>query len=95
MKHYVLKRMFFIHLLALTISLPAFFCGATSDNFITRWAFQDMCDHVFDPRTSMWASPTSTIPGGIRCNPDDIQPGDLVFVRDIELFMKVVHPEIK
>jgi hypothetical protein len=65
------------------------------DDFIVRWGFQKMCDHVFDPRTVKWAHPTSTEVGGVRCNPEAVKMGDTIFVRDIELFMKEMHPLIK
>lgn len=78
----------------LTFSAPLFF-EHDSDNFIMRWAFQDICDHVFDPRTSIWAWPTTTTPGGARFNPEKVQAGDLIFVRNIELFIKEIHPLIR
>ena len=65
------------------------------NDFIVRWEFQRICDHVFDPRTVKWAHPTSTKPGGVRCNPKDVKPGDTIFVRDIELFFQEMHPRIK
>jgi hypothetical protein len=65
-----------------------------SDEFIMRWAFQDMCDFVFDPRTVEWAWPTSTEPGGARFNPDQVKPGSIIFVRDIDLFMTEIDPSI-
>lgn len=71
------------------------FYGETSKNFITRWAFQDFCNFVFDPRTSKWAHPTSVKPGGMRFKPEAVFPGAFIFVRDIELFFKEMHPHIK
>lgn len=87
-------------LCGLLILIPSFimgnlYRGETSDNFIVRWAFQDMCDFVFDPRTSSWAHPTTTEPGGVRFNPEEVFPGALIFARDIELFFKEVHPKIR
>lgn len=65
-----------------------------SENFIIRWAFQDLCDHVFDPRGSpFW--PSSLEEGGVTFNPQDVKSGDIIFVRNIDLFMKQVHPHIK
>ncbi len=64
------------------------------DDFIVRWGFQKMCDHIFDPRTTIWAHPTSEDPGGVRFNPKDVKPGDIIYVRNIELFIKEMHPLI-
>lgn len=69
------------------------FYGETSDNFIMRWHFQDVCDHVYDPRTSKWAWPTK--PGGVRFRAKDVKPGDIIFARDIPQFFKEMHPKIE
>ncbi len=71
------------------------FYGEVTASFLTRWEFQENCDHVFDPRTAVWAWPTSHELNGARCNPHDIEAGDTVFVRDIDLFMKEIHPLIE
>lgn len=69
--------------------------GEPSENYIMRWHFQALCNHVFDPRTYKWAWPTSTQPGGARFDPRDVKPGDLIFVRDVPLFFEEVHPLIQ
>ncbi len=68
------------------------YSGTTSSNFITRWGFQHLCNHVFDPRTGKndWA--TTMAPGGVSFDPAVVQAGDIIFARKIELFMKVMHP---
>lgn len=68
------------------------FVGETSDNFIMRWHFQEMCDHIYDPRTSKWAWPTK--PEGVRFNPKNVKAGDIIFARDIPAFFKEMHPKI-
>ncbi len=68
--------------------------GDVSENFVIRWAFQDHCHHVFDPRTDKYVWPTKQN-GGVKFNPEDVQPGDIVFVRQIDLFFEKVHPHIK
>ncbi len=69
------------------------FYGESSENFIIRWGFQDLCDHVFDPRTITW--PTTKKKGGVTFNPKDVSPGDLVFVRDVKKFMEDLNPHIE
>ena len=85
----------------LIIALVPAFCwasdllvGETSDNFINRWGFQEMCDHVFDTRTGIQDQATTTEPGGVTFNPADVKPGDLIFVRKIDLFMATMHDQI-
>ena len=85
----------------LIIALVPAFCwasdllvGETSDNFINRWGFQGMCDHVFDTRTGIQDQATTTEPGGVTFNPADVKPGDLIFVRKIDLFMATMHDQI-
>ena len=68
--------------------------GETSENFVIRWAFQDFCDHVFDPRTGQWEWPTKS-KGGVTFDPNQVKAGDCIFIRDAELFFKKMHPLIK
>ena len=49
--------------------------GEPSENYIMRWHFQALCNHVFDPRTYKWAWPTSTQPGGARFDPRRCKAG--------------------
>lgn len=67
--------------------------GEASDNFVIRWAFQDYCDHVFDPRTDPYVWPSKS-KGGVTFDPEDVKPGDVIFVRDAPLFFKKMHPHI-
>lgn len=69
------------------------FEGTYSENYIMRWHFQSLCHHVFDPRTNQYMWPSS--PDGLTFNPKDVKKGDLIFVRDVPLFMKKLHPKIK
>ena len=59
----------------------ALFVGTYSENFVIRWAFQNMCHHCFDLRPK-WA----TEPEGVTFNPEDVKAGDIIFVRDIVKF---------
>ncbi|MBA3751387.1 hypothetical protein H0X06_01110 [Candidatus Dependentiae bacterium] len=70
------------------------YSGTTSSNFITRWGFQLLCNHQFDPRTGKndWA--TTMAPGGVSFDPAVVKAGDIIFVRKIELFMQMMHPQI-
>ena len=69
-----------------------FFEEQSSNNYVIRWAFQALCDHVFDPR-KVW--PTTTKPTGASFNPADVQPGALIFVRDASYYFKHMHSKIK
>ncbi len=63
------------------------FTEAPSDNFVIRWAFQTICDFVYDPRHTPWPTPTKD---GKKptFNPKDVCPGDMIFVRDAFWFFK-------
>ena len=67
--------------------------GEASDDFVIRWAFQEFCDFVFDPRTDQYVWPTKS-KGGVTFDPTQVQAGDVVFVRDIPLFFEKKHPFI-
>jgi len=69
------------------------FQDAGSENYIMRWHFQNLCHHVFDPRTNIYMWPSS--PEGITFDPHNVKKGDLIFVRDVPLFMKKLHAKIK
>ncbi len=69
------------------------FEGTYSENYINRWGFQKLCDHVYDPHTNPYAWPTD--PEGVRFNPKKVRRGDVIFVRQVPQFMKKVHPKIK
>ncbi len=68
------------------------FYPTTSSNFVIRWAFQELCDFVFDPRT-VW--PTSTDVWPATFDPKKVRVGDMVFVRDAHHFFKTMHSKIK
>lgn len=90
----VFKRLILYGVCAATVSTAAFtnclpeesdlFTGDHSENFIIRWEFQKLCKHVFDPRTNPFTWPTS--PSGVDFNAKAVRPGDLIFVRDVDLF---------
>ncbi|MBA3751684.1 hypothetical protein H0X06_02685 [Candidatus Dependentiae bacterium] len=58
------------------------FSGETSNNYIFGWHFQHICDHMFDPERNNVFDPLQ------------VQAGDLIFVRNIDLFMKTLHDRI-
>lgn len=62
------------------------------DTIIIRWAFQKSCNHVFDPRTNSYVWPTSA--RGVTFDPTKVRPGDVVFVRRVDLFFRELHPRI-
>jgi len=66
--------------------------GTFTENFLIRWAFQDLCDHHFDPR-SVWPTPSSG--KAVSFNVDDVKAGDLIFVRDVDFFFKHKHEKIQ
>ena len=66
--------------------------GVFSENFVIRWAFQDLCDHYFDPR-QVWPTPTKG--KAVSFDAADVKPGDLIFVRDVDFFFKHKHEKIK
>lgn len=67
--------------------------GDVSSAFVMRWFFQEYCDFVFDPRTDRWVWPTKSN-GGVTFDPSKVQAGDIIFIRDFELFFKKMHPRI-
>lgn len=67
--------------------------GESSDSFIIRWAFQDCCDYVYDPRIDIWRWPTDK-KNGVTFNPAAVQPGDVIFVRCADQFFAEMHPLI-
>ncbi len=64
-----------------------------SENFVIRWAFQALCDHHFDPRVDLCRWPTNP-ERGVTFNPQDVKPGDIVFVRDFEYYFEHKHHKI-
>ena len=63
------------------------FMDAPSHNFVIRWAFQELCDFVYDPRHDPW--PSERVNGKTPTfNPDEVKPGDMIFVRDATWFFK-------
>ncbi len=70
-----------------------FYYGDSSGLFITRWAFQSICDHIFDPYTSEIDLPTSST--GVIFDADKVKAGDKIFVRNVKLFFEKLHPYIK
>lgn len=67
--------------------------GEPSDNFIIRWAFQDLCDHHYDPR-SVWPTPSKD-GRPVSFKASHVQPGDMVFVRDLTYYFHEKHKKIK
>ncbi len=93
----IFRRIFAITYVAVSVSFMSFCITYTpydGDDFIIRWGFQKICNHVYDPRTISWAHPTSLEPGGVSFNPPDVKTGDIIFVRDLEKFFEEMHPKI-
>jgi len=72
-----------------TILCEDLFYPVASDNFVIRWAFQELCNHSFDPR-KIWPTPGKT-----TFNPASVKAGEMIFVRDAPYFFKHLHPKIK
>ncbi len=62
-------------------------------NFINRWSFQKLCNHVFDPSVKN-EIPTTLKRGGATFDPSDVKAGDIIFVRKVDKFMKTMHNKI-
>ncbi len=73
---------------------PLYYGEADEPNFVIRWQYQAFCDHVYDPRVDIWRWPTDE-DNGVTFNPDDVRPGDTIFVRMMPKFFKEMHPKIK
>lgn len=69
--------------------------STTSDNpnFVIRWEYQKFCDHVYDPRIDIWRWPTNR-EKGVTFDPDEVEAGDTIFVRNIPKFFEKMHPHI-
>ena len=96
----LMKNMFRLFIIVLcthsVASARNLYTHDNSVNFIIGWGFQAICNHAFDPFTDEaedW--PTSTNPGGATFDPQNVKPGDIIFVRQIDQFMEKVHPYIK
>jgi len=72
---------------------PLYYGEMRESNFIIRWQYQDFCDHVYDPRVDVWRWPSNR-EKGVTFNPEDVKPGDVIFVRMIPKFFKTMHPKI-
>lgn len=72
---------------------PLYYGEADEPNFVIRWQYQQFCDHVYDPRVDIWRWPTNR-EKGVTFDPRDVKPGDVIFVRMIPKFFKVMHPQI-
>ena len=76
-----------------TLAARVEYTGKASENFPIRWAFQELCDHHFDPR---WVWETPRIDDKpVTFNPRDVKPGDLIFVRDAGAYFEEIAPKIK
>ena len=67
------------------------FYGTYTNNYIIRWAFQNKCHHVFDPRVNEWPTNPNE---AVTFNPSDVKAGDVIFVRDVPKFFQQLHPFI-
>jgi len=73
---------------------PLYYGSCDTPNFVMRWQYQYFCDHVYDPRVDIWRWPTDE-DHGVTFNPNDVRPGDTIFVRMFPEFFKEMHPKIK
>ncbi len=88
-----MKKLLIVLLMSSALTAVDFYEGEPSGNFVIRWAFQNLCDHHYDPR-SVWATPTKDDrPATFK--PSDVKPGDMIFVRDSKRFFKEKHHKIK
>ncbi|MBA2306605.1 hypothetical protein H0W26_00515 [Candidatus Dependentiae bacterium] len=62
-----------------------------STYFVNRWAFQNLCDFVFDPR-KIWPTDTAR---ATTFEPRDVKSGNMIFVRDAHQFFKKMHDAIE
>src|SRR5689334_9856964 len=73
---------------------PLYYGSCDEPNFVIRWQYQHFCDHVYDPRTDIWRWPTDE-KRGVTFDPQDVQPGDTIFVRMFPEFFRDMHPKIQ
>ena len=86
-----------LHILILVV-LYVCFTFAIEDQdlshcFIDRWEFQKICKFTFDCATNWDWRPTSKV--GVTFNPQHVESGDIIFVREPDKFFKNVYPYIK
>ena len=91
-----MKKKLLISLLMITHSMlyaRINYQGRSIENFLMRWAFQELCDHDYDPR-DVWPTFDNESDRPANFSASDVKPGDLVFVRDCKHFFKTIHKEI-
>ena len=69
------------------------YTGSFSENFPIRWAFQELCDHHFDPRW-VWETPREN-DKPVSFDADKVKPGDMIFVRDALYYFEHKAHEVK
>ncbi len=65
------------------------FEGTYTDNFVIRWGYQERCYHCHDMLKKF-----PTTPEGVTFDPKEIQPGDILFVRNAYWFFRNIMPKI-
>ena len=88
-----MKSLLLVFLCVASLNAGITFEGEPSVNFVIRWAFQELCDHHYDPRY-VWETPRKG-DKPVSFDARKVKPGDLIFVRDVEYYMKHKHPKIK
>jgi hypothetical protein len=88
-----MKRLLFALICLSSVSRALEYEGQPSGNFIIRWAFQELCDHVYDHR-NVWPTPTKD-GRPVHFKASAVKPGDMIFVRDCQSFFEEKHPRIK
>lgn len=70
------------------------YTGIESMHYISRWRFQSLCRHYFDPYSDKlfdWA----TRQGGVSFDPKRVKLGDVIFVRNVDRFFNTIARRIK
>ena len=88
-----MKQLLVLVLISSGLHALDFYEGEPSDNFVIRWAFQDLCDHHYDFR-EVWPTP-SEHDQPVTFKASQVKSGDMIFVRDIRSFFKEKHHKIK
>ncbi len=65
------------------------FHGTHTENFVIRWGFQNACNHAFDQRSMGLKNPQL-----VTFDPTQVQPGDIILVRNAPKFFATLHKEI-
>ena len=65
------------------------FYGTYTENFVIRWGYQERCHFIHD-KQKKWP----TAQEGITFDPKAVQPGDILFVRNVYWFFRNINKHI-